>query len=264
VGTTLQLHLANLGATQDDFNEFAAILFQLFYTLQVFAEIGLVHNDLHGKNIYVAELDNYATNYYQVDGRVYRLTSMLQVRIFDFDRAAKLPTAFDSTEIINLKLDSDYCPHFGQCNALNANAELFLLAVTMFVANKTNPLLREFVLDIVPEDLLTRPYKTDDEAVIVGKTLAHNGRLCACRNASCLICTIIKDARIMSYRDILAMPLFDQFLDKHVPSNAFVWKFPSQASLDARQTWTALAALTSSGKRQRVSGGTAQVRAAPY
>lgn len=78
---------------------FQVLLFQLIYTLHVFNLVGLKHNDLHLKNIFVQinsknmitySQDNYC-NKYVIGRNEYLIPNIgIDIRIFDFDRTCKL------------------------------------------------------------------------------------------------------------------------------------------------------------------------------
>ena len=78
---------------------FQVLLFQLIYTLHVFNLVGLKHNDLHLKNVFVQinrkniitnSQDNYC-NKYVVGKNEYLIPNIgIDIRIFDFDRTCKL------------------------------------------------------------------------------------------------------------------------------------------------------------------------------
>ena len=83
--------------TEDEINN---VLFQIFYTLECFNRIGFRHNDLHMNNILLFE--NPVEIRYRL--RLFRFTDMKgnvyvkkipygkwDVRIFDLDRAQKMP-----------------------------------------------------------------------------------------------------------------------------------------------------------------------------
>ena len=74
------------------------LLFQIIYTLEVFNRVGLKHNDLHIKNVFIqvhnkniidSTNDKYF-NKYIVDDYSYLIPNIgLSIRIFDFDRSCK-------------------------------------------------------------------------------------------------------------------------------------------------------------------------------
>lgn len=228
------------------------ILFEVFYTLAVFAEIGLVHNDLHAGNVFVEQYAQPQVNCYLVNGRVYRIVSKYQARIFDFDRGAKLPTQFDSTELRNTLLSrSHYCDFFGQCQSVDERRELFTLCYFAYLNNKqANIYLDAFLSKIVPIDLLSRPAAGDDNKVIPGQTLVWSGRLCACKNRQCKDCVVIDDKRILTPKQILALPEFSNYvISPDDIGNNFVWSLPSEAANNPAQRFAAAAQeITSAGK----------------
>lgn len=77
---------------------FNILLFQIMYTLEVFNIVGLKHNDLHFKNIFVQinqkniftmSHDKYF-NKYVIDDNEYLIPNIgIDIRIFDFDRSCK-------------------------------------------------------------------------------------------------------------------------------------------------------------------------------
>ena len=79
-------------------NIFFIILFQIMYTLEVFNIVGLKHNDLHLKNIFVqinskniinSNQDEYY-NKYIIHDKEYLIPNIgIDIRIFDFDRSCK-------------------------------------------------------------------------------------------------------------------------------------------------------------------------------
>lgn len=237
----LLLHvLPDLGPSESDFNVYVApLLFQLFFTLQVFGEIGLMHNDLHAGNVFVHDTDEPTINYYRVGDDVFRIVGTLQTRVFDFDRSVKLPTTFDTTRVVNRGIAVRYCAEYGQCNVLNQRAELYPLVVSLYMATGgSNAALNDFLTDVVPADLLLRPTHEEstathgEQSALVGSTLAFPGRLCACNQAECRTCTLLDDDRILLPLQVLAKQQFLQFrVDPlAVPPEAFVWQLPSSSA----------------------------------
>jgi serine/threonine protein kinase len=70
------------------------ILFQIFYTLKAFKDIGLYHGDLHLNNILLEAKPLNAI--YEMGDRKYRVVSPITVRIFDFDKSI---AAEDHTDV---------------------------------------------------------------------------------------------------------------------------------------------------------------------
>ena len=226
---------ASKPAQQNIFNQiYLPILFQVFYTLAAFAEVGLVHNDLHAGNVFVAKHNTSVQNCYLIGGNLYFIDTPYQSRIFDFDRGAKLPTAFDNTELRNTLLSrSRYCDNFGQCQNVDERRELFTFCYFCYAYNKHQNIYLDNLLEkIVPIDLLVRPSseKIKDEEITPGKTLAWSGRLCACKDRRCQECTVINDPRILTPKQIVALPEFNRFrIEASKVGAAFVWTLPSEA-----------------------------------
>lgn len=233
--------LSSVGQKEIFERAFLPVLFQVFYTLAVFGEIGLVHNDLHSGNVLVQEYSRPIENHYRINGRLYKVVSAFQARIFDFDRGAKLATAFDPTELHNTLLTrTDYCGAFGQCQSIDERRELFTLCYLLFRDNRSiNTNLEKLLLKIVPIDLLTRPALSDRVNVVAGKTLAWSGRLCTCNDRRCDSCSVINDPRIKLPKEIIDLPEFDRYIvaDEKDVGSAFVWTLPSQARSNVTATW---------------------------
>jgi hypothetical protein len=100
--------------------DFYAILFQVYYTLEVFSRLGIRHNDLHFGNILYRRLSVPEDLYYEVDGDdggdkiIVHLRTRYIVKIFDMDRGSVYHKGVER----NLALDSRYCQNFGECSGL--------------------------------------------------------------------------------------------------------------------------------------------------
>lgn len=215
--------------------ELFSILFQTFYTLKVFSQIGLSHNDLHSGNIFVVPSKT-QTKFYQVgidDFR--RVTSVFDIMIFDFDRGSKTPTAFEPSKIENLGLSTGrVCAQFGQCNGVNERAEIFpLLASISAYARNISPSIDKLLSDIIPRDILERPSHDpqSNNNTVATYTLAFPGRLCTCDNVQCDSCSVLNDPRIKELDEIFALEQFnneDYLASKEtIPADAFIWRLPS-------------------------------------
>lgn len=210
---------------------FLPVLFQVFYTLVVFTEIGLVHNDLHSGNIFVEVYRTPTTSRYLVGGKVYEIKSKFQSRFFDFDRGAKLATEYNSIVISNDKLTKgNYCKEFGQCPELNERSDLYTIVYMIHQYASSNTLLKQFLQKIVPKELLLRPNASDmPNKVTPGSTLVYPGRLCACKDKTCINCTPIRDSMILTPLEALNLPEFDRYIvNGKDSSEAFLWAPPSE------------------------------------
>ena len=119
------------------------ILFQIFYTLECFAEIGIRHNDLHFDNIWIEQYDKKQKYAYFLAKNLYIIVETEDcVKFFDLDRSAvysplvldkklcKLITSKKEREEFlcpfeNTTLEMLYCRHFGTCNSKNEKFDPF-------------------------------------------------------------------------------------------------------------------------------------------
>ena len=161
------------------------ILFQIAYTLLVFKDFGLMHNDLHAGNIFVEPLATPLRLTYGIKEGVIRTREVnFFVRIFDFDRSSVTPrdgTFFEQ----NTKLSSKYCKMFGQCNTFRPNADWFSILHTLYKISDNSFLF----LSYLPEDLSKLGIRNRRERT------GHHGKLvalgygCICDNDQCSTCT---------------------------------------------------------------------------
>lgn len=76
----------------DTLNSIKLILFQLYYTLEVFNRYGLKHNDLHSGNIWIEPGNSSHVYWYAVEDsngkiRIYKLPASIIIKLYDFDRS---------------------------------------------------------------------------------------------------------------------------------------------------------------------------------
>ena len=65
------------------------VLFQIVWTLQVFSEYGLIHNDLHSENIFIEKLEEPIWGIYFLNEKDYFVLPINYfVKIYDFDRSS--------------------------------------------------------------------------------------------------------------------------------------------------------------------------------
>jgi hypothetical protein len=75
----------------DNFKDLIAILFQIFYTCYCFAKIGLKHNDLHFNNIFIVDMKEEYTFYFDLGNLgYYSSKTKYLVKIYDFDNSSSL------------------------------------------------------------------------------------------------------------------------------------------------------------------------------
>lgn len=68
-------------------SDIKAMLFQILYTIHIFIECGLQHNELHTKHILVKIKDHSHPRIYTIDGKHYSVGSRFKVYIIDFSRS---------------------------------------------------------------------------------------------------------------------------------------------------------------------------------
>lgn len=211
---------------------YCPVLFQLLYTLQVFAEVGLQHNDLHANNILIALTPtDYVSMYYELDADTrFVYNTDVEVRIIDFDRAIKVPTRYDACRIDNTVLTSTYlCERYGQCPQFDARVDLFTVLRQFYYYTSHNRYAQAFVERQLPKDLLDRP----SSGKIVGR-FAYLGSLCVCGTEKCKQCTLLRDERIPSARTVLMDEAFREHRwspdrGENWPATEY-WRLPSSNS----------------------------------
>jgi serine/threonine protein kinase len=99
-----------------------SIIFQILYTLNCFARIGLQHNDLHDRNIFIEDMGQPLTLFYKRGPNQYvELTTRYIAKIYDWDRGSILHPAVPS----NLELTKYYCRKYGTCEHYSPKFDLF-------------------------------------------------------------------------------------------------------------------------------------------
>ncbi|VBB18366.1 hypothetical protein YASMINEVIRUS_829 [Yasminevirus sp. GU-2018] len=108
---------------QDAITSFFKVMFQIVYILNIFYQVGFVHNDLHLKNIMIEKLSKPVTYYFFVDDDIssgkytsYKITTDLLVKIFDFDLS--LTVSGDMTGDITVDGEHVFSDKFGVPNRL--------------------------------------------------------------------------------------------------------------------------------------------------
>lgn len=212
------------------------IFFQILYTLAVFEDVGLQHNDLHDGNVFVDMADFPIDDQYFVDDQCYQPTSRYMTRIYDFDRAYKGKTQYSNCEINNTALENNFCALQGQCEQLNPRADLFRLLGFVYITNVAtgyeNAFLTEFLEFIAPRDLLNLPvYFAKDITAAQKKNwkkaVAWHGTVCYCAQPDCEKCTVRLDKRIKSARQALKSRYFDDYREEECKEKSFVWQTPA-------------------------------------
>ena len=108
-----------------------SILFQIFYTLHVFSNNRLRHNDLHFGNIFV---ENTTADYFEyvIDANTtYRVPTFGKcAKIYDFDRSF---VGYENTALTN-----DYCNDYGTCNQDNPVYDTFTVFFQLIVIYRSS------------------------------------------------------------------------------------------------------------------------------
>ena len=178
-------------------DEWRTVLFQLIYTLACFIEIGLSHNDMHMGNVWLERVETRQVARYAVSQDLAYVTkSPLSVRIYDFDRATKVPTRYDATLLENYTLDAyNACHDAGECHRtadaagdsvistvwkddneqgrkdarLNTYHDLYTVLSNVYKAAERAPTVRSFVERAVAPSWLSETFQ---------QQLRHPGHLC--------------------------------------------------------------------------------------
>jgi len=107
-------------------DDYVSVWFQIFFALFIMEEYGIVHNDLHNKNIAIQKLPKETVIAFIAKGRskrgisfcpeMYLVRTKYLVRVFDFDRAS-------ASGIYNTFLYSNYmCEDWAQCNVQDGHS----------------------------------------------------------------------------------------------------------------------------------------------
>lgn len=115
------------GKTVDDQRQ---VLFQILYTLHVFNQYNLRHNDLHEGNVFVEELPTPVNLCYVVGKSKYFMKTKWFVKIYDFDLATIVGVT------INTRIEDYYCKQYGICNEKNTKYDLGIILYDMLPKNR--------------------------------------------------------------------------------------------------------------------------------
>lgn len=120
------------------------VLFQLLYTLAVFSDIGLHHNDVHLENVFIDERGWPEEMHIFVDNETSATIPARReapaVRLIDFDKASlssansALPREWQTLLDTNPNLENNLCTSYGLCNhhrAQNNKFDAFTLLCTL-------------------------------------------------------------------------------------------------------------------------------------
>jgi hypothetical protein len=134
-----------------DLNDFLGITFQLLYTLSVFNNILLSHNDLHPGNIII---ENKFINYsYKINDKIYKLKCKYLIKLFDFDNSS----IYNENINRNIKLDyKKHCEKYNICNSYNNNDLYQILYILHEYAQNTS--YKNIINDLFDEFCVNNKY----------------------------------------------------------------------------------------------------------
>lgn len=141
-----------------------SIIFQVLYTLNCFARIGLQHNDLHDRNIFIEDMGQPLTLFYKRGPNQYvELTTRYIAKIYDWDRGSILHPAVPS----NLELTRLYCRKYGTCEHYSPKFDLFefIAVLHQYGLNNVDPSIRatvkQWIIKILDWDWYSKMYERE-------------------------------------------------------------------------------------------------------
>ena len=118
------------------------ILFQIAYTLLVFQDFGIIHNDLHTGNIMIAHTSVPSNLRYDIDSDTsVQRSSRYSVSIGNFSRGSKVSTSLESNTLLNTLLESSNCKRFGECNEFRYCSDWYRVIADIYMLTKDPMLL---------------------------------------------------------------------------------------------------------------------------
>lgn len=134
-----------LDSQQWTINDLKVVIFQVLYTLAVFNDYGIQHNDLHQGNILVERFQAPVTRYYNIHGRMYKTTSSYNVKIYDFDNATLFNSTYNkecdylNTGLGEITNNQSACFQLGRCNIRLSKFDLFIFLSQAYHVIKNMP-----------------------------------------------------------------------------------------------------------------------------
>jgi ankyrin repeat protein len=134
-GITLNNFLKNKKTKESDI---LSIMIQVIYTLIIFDDKHLKHNDLHGGNIFIETLPTeislyYANNTKGNETSYIELKTKYIAKIYDFDRGS---VYYNPAIPRNVMLDVDFCNFVGECNGLNNKFDLYTFLYVLLTSHR--------------------------------------------------------------------------------------------------------------------------------
>lgn len=157
------------------------VLYQIAYTLLVFKDFGLMHHDLHARNILVEFLpEQHQLSFELFKGYSVGKQIRFFVQIFDYDHASLSNTSINSVDINNSKLDNGFCSKFGECNQFIENFDWYTIIHNMHAQFRGNEV---FFANIFDEKDLNLKARDKSE-----RSIPWIGRPCICKDGQCNTC----------------------------------------------------------------------------
>ncbi len=172
------------------------IAFQVAQVLSVFANHGIMHNNLVPENVFILDEESTVTYFNPFKMTAIDLKQLVYIGNYEFSFKGE-------QESKNIQLDK-LCPTFGKCNRYTPNLDwfCFLISFVVLLETKMSTQLRNWVGGKYGEYPLQN-YKTFNNP-------------CICTDSRCDTCEIDKDFLL----DFFSTP--DEFLEKQKESQDFI------------------------------------------
>lgn len=191
-----------------------SFLFQIVYTINIFTQIGLVHQDMHLSNILVANSDETYDYYYVTDSKIANVKSKYLPLIFDFDLTTSADNIYKygwtsnitNKSNINTKFDLKFFLHYLMGYVSDDNIKKCINKILYNIDNSdTN---QKEIIDSLPISNAVNTWKQKmSEADLTN--IEHVFNLCMTpNNALTYLCSTIKDNNyIKVYDNLSVIPL---------------------------------------------------------
>lgn len=139
-----------------------SIMIQMACAIQTMCEIGLVQNDLHGKNVLLSSFSSTFTARYFLDAELMDDKTMqfyyidakdgrFFCKVFDFDRAVKVPSQLDKSlflhefSIMSQTILQRLCPKYGSCPLFNNKTDWLTCLTVLRVSPTLKPIIDKMI-----------------------------------------------------------------------------------------------------------------------
>ena len=195
-GKSLRSYMSNdlfrFNNLNDTLKNLKEVLIQCLYSLEVFNQVGLQHQDSHFENIFVEKLDATKPLYYfYEENKCLNVNLQWMIKFFDWDRG--FSTKLKNKGVLNLIGTESICLSYAQCNRTQKLLDLTKFLCYFYTEIKNNYLKNSYYEPILIE--IRKFYQ---------KILKNNSRLFeliteVAPNYYCLLC---KDLESIIYDDI--------------------------------------------------------------